>query len=529
LESVPANDPLTAFQKAQTQIQSHPGGSSSGSTEQVIQKQPISGDSAAQGQSQPGQINDFNDLAKQSPYIKASPNGRSGDFTNPFTGRTQHFDNLRDAYKTVSEINRAQTFGISLEGLTPGAAPVMIGNSDIGVIMNKEGMYQTVKVDGKRLLNLSDKSDMMKDPNYAAAQAYKDLDKYGKVPEGDAGLPLKDTSSNTASDVAKPKPKFGLNTLAAIGGAAFGSYMLYQGFSSLSQSTNKAADIGSISIGAISTFFSIKSLAVQFLKANPLWGSLLAAGVIGLMALLALGKKKDNPLDTSQGDVPGLPGTGAITGPLKSTTSASDGQKPWYQRNPYASAGSVFTIVAASALMAIGINLGMDGAANQSKSFGAKELSGVHSALQSSIGSRQLLPSADTGVLGKTFIQSSGNNGLTPDKVVYVSEEADPNSKNNSGTVYKVNAITLDYDGYRVDSESPNQNHIPFFLVRNGSIVPNPEASGAIAAQRSLLNVATAGNARTLSRAAATQLAQTTDHAGSMVSRGSARRSGAEQ
>lgn len=137
--------------------------------------------------------------------------------------------------------------------------------------------------------------------------------------------------------------------------------------------------------------------------------------------------------------------------------------------------------------MGIGINLSIAGPSSQSIKVNTVDLPGVRGALQASVGGSRSLPGNPLGVLGKVFIQSSGNNGMTPDKVVYVSEDIEPDT-------YRVNMVSLNYQGRIVSPNNPNSGRIPMFEKdQNGAIVPTRDANAALALQNALANAANAG------------------------------------
>ncbi len=238
--------------------------------------------------------------------------------------------------------------------------------------------------------------------------------------------------------------------------------------------------------GIVSLVPSVTSF-MQGFDAIFKWGVGYSAMVAGL--IMALGywlghkKKKDNE-EGGPGDVPPVPAT--QTTPTSQTTSAN-GQKVVAQEKKYAepkpwykSLGSknVFMITSAAALMALGLNLGLEGPSDKSIAIKASELTGWRNALDTSVGGGKL-PGIGTGVLGKVFIQSSENNGVTPDKVVYVSQDSMP-TKDKAAT-YSVNMLSLNYKGAMVGPNDPSDSYVPIFeRDANGAVVATRAGNDAI-------------------------------------------------
>ena len=181
------------------------------------------------------------------------------------------------------------------------------------------------------------------------------------------------------------------------------------------------------------------------------------------------------------------------TQPTTTTAPPADtGPQPWYKK---LATNNVFMILTATALMGLGLNLGMDGPSHHFIAVPGAKLPAWHDALDSSIGGGKL-PSVATSVLGKVFIQSAENNGISPDKVVYVSNDtrcsgADCTTRDNA---YAVNMLSLDYDGYATSPKIPALSQVPIFYKDDrGAIRFTPKANSELAAVRALALAAASG------------------------------------
>lgn len=291
------------------------------------------------------------------------------------------------------------------------------------------------------------------------------------------------------------------NPAVAVPMAIMGGYGLYKGFEALGQQFSAMGLVNS-AMGALTFASSAANLLnrLKFLHGNGGAYALAAIAVIALIGyLMGRKKKKDNALDTTKGDAAPMANTGAAA-PTSSGTNNVNVQemqvvkqdttpKPWYKQ---LSSSNVFMITSAAALMAIGLNLGLSGPSSQSTAIKATELTGVRNALDSSVGGGKL-PAIGTSVMGKVFVQSAENNGLTPDKVVYVSQETVGDEKN--APTYSANMISLNYQGYVTSPNVPSLSYIPmFYKDGNGALVAVPEANAALAEQRALAMAANSSN-----------------------------------
>jgi hypothetical protein len=282
-----------------------------------------------------------------------------------------------------------------------------------------------------------------------------------------------------------------------VGGLIMGGWGAFNAFKSIGQGT------GGWMNAAISDFGFITSWAVLFGSSLASMG--IAAGVILAINLIGFlfGKRKDNALNLAGGDVGGLANTGAITGTGASASSAAGHiTAPWYKM-PAFPTQNVFMILAGVALMNVGIDLSINAPLVQSVKVSSMDLPAVRDALERSV--KKPLPSVATGVLGKVFIQSAGNNGLSPDRVVFVTEDG-------SGTGYNLNQVALEYDGVVVGA-TPDSGRIPFFQPNaNGAIVANPRAAAALGAQNAMAMTATAPGLRARSRVTAVNAGKIQGH-----------------
>lgn len=212
---------------------------------------------------------------------------------------------------------------------------------------------------------------------------------------------------------------------------------------------------------AVSLIFSGFSFMSSWVALGNIWatsifastgiGAAILAGIV-VAGLLYGKKKKDNKLDAQKADAAKLVNA-----------------QPWYSTIPNQ---NVFMIVSGLALMSIGIDLSVAGPAFQSIPVKAVELPGVRDALKASIDSSKRLPYNPEGLLGKVFIQSSGNNGVTKDKIVYI--DKDDTTENG----YRKNMISLSSDGKVVSQDNPRGKRVSFFEVNSrGAIVPTKDGS----------------------------------------------------
>jgi len=156
-------------------------------------------------------------------------------------------------------------------------------------------------------------------------------------------------------------------------------------------------------------------------------------------------------------------------------------------------------ITSAAALLAIGINMSVDGPASQTVTMNVAKLPAVHDALAAAIDKKgPALPGIATSVLGKVFIQDSGNNGLTPSKIVIVTPKAGTNDQ------VEVHMESLDYQGHRVSDASPNDAYLPFFTkTPQGAVVPVSQAFASLGAQNAFAQAGTNAGTNIQSRALA--------------------------
>ncbi len=219
--------------------------------------------------------------------------------------------------------------------------------------------------------------------------------------------------------------------------------------------------------------------------AMAIWGKLAVFNpwVLGGIAALAaagwlagkLGHVQERKLDAAHGDVDST---------------------PWYSMLP--SGQNIFMIATGAALLGLGINLSSTGAPYYSIPVNSvADLQTVRNGLYASIydKDRPRLAAPAQSVLGKAFIQSSGNNGLTPDKVVFVTPDGQQG--------YNLNMETLDYKGYVVGKVTPGTQRVAFFEVDStGNVNPTKDGELTVAIHTAMAQAA-AGDVSAQSRLAA--------------------------
>ncbi len=424
-----------------------------GATVQTVIEKPItaSGDapaSAPAGTPPPT----FASLAADNPLLKLSSDGNSGYFTNPITKVRKLVSTPQEAKSAIDSYNSTKTLGSNIrEGLTPGGSPLDLGDN-ISVQLNKAGKVEVVQTlangKTKTLGAYANENDAAlrvqseKSKIRAKGDASKDVKQGAGVVDG---APKRGGAKQFLSNMKKDP----LKAMMVIGGG-IGIFMTMKsmfanhkfGFGEMFGLVTSAASFGK----------GFQDLAAISGMAATYWtmGIVSTAAVVGWLAT-KYGKTVDREADATAGD--------------------PDLYQPWYKT--LASPGNVLMIVAASALLSLSINLGTDGVATQSKNFAAAQLPAIRSVMDISAGSGKL-PAIGTSVLGKVFIQASGNNGLSPDRIVYVSQTP-------TGT-YDVNAVTLDSKGKMVGLNAPNGPKIPFFTIDSkGAVVATVEGSAAVA------------------------------------------------
>ncbi|OGR89943.1 MAG: hypothetical protein A2992_01020 [Elusimicrobia bacterium RIFCSPLOWO2_01_FULL_59_12] len=219
------------------------------------------------------------------------------------------------------------------------------------------------------------------------------------------------------------------------------------------------------------------------LLSNPYgWIALAAAFAIAAIWGYIMGKR-DNKLDTARADAARMPNAG-----------------PWYSSLPANAVNNVFMIALGGALMGIGLDLSVSGPIIDSVKVSAVDLPSHRDVIKGSIRQADVarFPTNPTGLLGKVFIQSAENNGMTPDKIVFVDEDPDPGVENG----YRTNLVAVDWDNDYVGDLPPGTQRLPMFqATSNGAIVANPYASSALS---EMMAMAQAANASGISPRGAT-------------------------
>ncbi len=231
---------------------------------------------------------------------------------------------------------------------------------------------------------------------------------------------------------------------------------------------------------AMSALSMIGSMAMVF-GGIPVLGWIALAAIV-LVSLIAgwLNRKKDNPEDATKGDVTKMPNTG-----------------PWYT----ALGKNAIPIVAGAALMGLGIDLSVTGPVSQSIPITVTQLPGARDSFQAAIDPSRRLPSNPEGLMGKTFYQESGNDGVSGMKVTWVSKDI---TAPGEAARYHVNMETVDYDGYMLRRVAPGEGRVKMFKKNaNGAVVPTDEANEALARQNAMANTAAGGSTSARGAAAA--------------------------
>lgn len=420
----------------------------------------------------PASANGFNNL-KDSPYLRVNENGKGATFTNPTTGKSTYYNSPEAAQRAVDKYVAAQQFGdYQLTSLTSKSAPMMVGDTNVGVRVTDNGLYQVGRVDSKGNFKvISDKSDMMYDPEYAAAEAMKAADSNGGGSGGAPGANLDPGAK--AKPVVSTGEKF--MAFAGLGMLAYSSFQMF------SSGRADAGSIISLGLGSLSGVFQLSRTLASYGLTNPLFAPGLMAGAVVLGLLLSrLAPKKDN-----DGAFDGINNTSSPRQPIEETTGV--GPQSWDSWLPEGSRFYILGTVATIAIAGAG-QLNLD---PSSKIFvpdariqlKSSDMDKTLTELKKDTG-RTSLPS---NLLGKVFIKKGGTQN--PDVAVFLT------ANGNGDGGYTLNKVSMNRVGDLVSGATPSDTLLPFWLVepQTGTISPNPPAFEAVTTQVALAEAANGG------------------------------------
>jgi hypothetical protein len=283
--------------------------------------------------------------------------------------------------------------------------------------------------------------------------------------------------------------------MVGISGLALGAVAYQMGANGL----NFGSAIGMLTSFSMFTT-SLKDLGFTGGQAMLGGGLIVGAGfMIGMIKkwVREHGKKQDQDLDLTQGDVAAYPNTPTPPAPTNTTgtntASASNttGSRPqtWYE---YLPSQNVFMILAGvSALTFGGYSLNLNGTGIQNDAgftVNSTALPGFTQTMEAASGKK--LPN---GLGGKIFIKK-GDGNSNPDKVVYFTQEkGDTETNGVPDMVTRVNMVSINPGGY-VLGPSPI-DMLPFFSVepQTRAIVANSNAAAVLGRQTALAQAATSG------------------------------------